>query len=141
MRTVKDNIQFVDSAFHPTTYVLNIVSETGHFLTHHAWSSDFVEPPSDFPLVLVSQISARHLRYPIFLSTFSGISLRKNKPKEVAYQGNQLTYFLLFDLLGQDSKDVKHVNHDIHYNIGHFFRRREFDIYLESGEEPFDTFK
>lgn len=34
MRTVKDNIQFVDSAFHLATYVLNIVSKAGHFLTH-----------------------------------------------------------------------------------------------------------
>jgi hypothetical protein len=34
MRTVKDSIQFVVSAFHPVTYVLNIVSEAGHFLAH-----------------------------------------------------------------------------------------------------------
>jgi len=91
--------------------------------------------------VLVSQISARHLRYPIFLSTFSGIVLRKNKSKEVAYQENQLTYLSLFNLLGQEGKDVKYVNHDIHYDFGHFFRRWEFDIDLESDEESFDTFE
>ena len=59
----------------------------------------------------------------------------------MTYQENQLTYISLFNLLGQESKDVKHVNHDVHYNFGHFFHRREFDIYLESDEEPFDTFE
>jgi hypothetical protein len=66
---------------------------------------------------------------------------KKNKSKEVAYQENQLTYFSPFNLLGQEGKDVKHLNHDIHYNASHFFRRREFDIYLEPDEEPFDTFE
>jgi hypothetical protein len=141
MRTVKDNIQSVVSAFHPAIYVLKIASEAAHFLTHQAWPTDFVESPSDFPLVLVCRIFARRLRYPIFLSTFSGIFLRNNKSKELAYQENQLAYFSPFNLLCQESKDVKHVNHDIHYNFGHFFRRREFDIYLESDKEPFDTFE
>jgi hypothetical protein len=123
MRTMKDSIQFVVSAFHPVTCVLNIVSGAGHFLTHHARSSDCVDASSDFPLLLVSRISARHLRYPIFLSTFSGILLKKNKSKEVANQENQLTYCSLVDLICQESKDVKHVNHDVHYNFGHFFHR------------------
>ncbi len=57
----------------------------------------------------------------------------------MAYQENQLTYFSLFNLLGQESKDVKYVNHDVHYDFGHFFHRREFDIYLESDEESFET--
>ena len=42
---------------------------------------------------------------------------------------------------GQESKDVKHMNHDIHYNFGHVFCRPEFDICLESDEEPFDPFE
>ena len=110
-------------------------------VTSYAWPSDFVRSPSEFPLVLVYRIFAMHLRYLNFLSTFSGMFLRENKSKAMTYQENQLTYFPPFNFLGQESKDVKYVNHDIYNNFGHFFRRREFDIYLESDEEPFDAFE
>jgi hypothetical protein len=72
-----------------------------------------------------------------FFQNFS----KENKLKEAAYQENRLTHFSLFNLLGQEGKDVQYVNHDIHYNFGHFFRRWEFDIDLESDEESFEIFE
>ena len=51
------------------------------------------------------------------------------------------TYFSLFDLPSQEGKNVKHIDHDFYYNVSHFYRRREFDVYPKSDEEVFDTFK
>ena len=36
---------------------------------------------------------------------------------------------------------MKHIDHDFYYNVSHFYRRREFDVYPKSDEEVFDTFK
>lgn len=54
---------------------------------------------------------------------------------------NQLTYFSLFNFLCHEGKDEKHIDHDFHYNIGHFCRLWEFDICPESDKEILDTFK
>ena len=55
--------------------------------------------------------------------------------------GNKLTYIPLFNLLCHEGEDEKHLNHDFHYNVSHFWRRGDFDIYPQSREEIFDTFK
>ena len=51
------------------------------------------------------------------------------------------TCFPLLDLSSYECNDEKHIDHDFNYNVSHFYRRREFDIYPKSGEEIFDTFK
>ena len=47
----------------------------------------------------------------------------------------------MFDLPRHKGKDEKHVNHDFHYNVGHFWCRWDIDIYPQSCEEILDTFK
>jgi len=47
----------------------------------------------------------------------------------------------LFDLPRDKGEDEKHVNHDFHYNVGHFCGRWDVDIYPQSYEEILDTFK
>jgi hypothetical protein len=59
----------------------------------------------------------------------------------MTYIEDELTYFSLFNFLCYKGKNEKHLSHDFYYNVCHFCRRRELDIYPKSCEEILDTFK
>ena len=47
----------------------------------------------------------------------------------------------MFDLPRYKGENEKNIDHDFHYNVGHFCRRWDFDIYPQSCEEILDTLK
>ena len=51
----------------------------------------------------------------------------------------QLTRFALLNLFCCDSENEKYLDHDLHHNFHHFWRRLELDISFESSEEVFDA--
>lgn len=72
---------------------------------------------------------------------FRNLSEERISQKKWHIIQHELTYFSLFNLPCYEGKDEKHLDHNFHYNIGHFCCRREFDICPKSYEEILDTFK
>ena len=54
---------------------------------------------------------------------------------------NQLTPFALFNIPRCDGKDRKHLSHDVHNDICHFFTQWDMDVGLEASEEAFHSSK